>query len=473
MLCWIVLLEGAFMAPSCLVALIYGERREALIYLSVSAVLFLFGFLLTRKKSGSSGIYQRDGMVIVGLGWILFCCFGALPFVLCREIPFYIDALFETVSGFTTTGASILPEVEKLSHASLFWRSFTHWVGGMGVLVFLLMFIPVQDGSHVNLMKAESPGPDVSKFVPRVRQTASLLYRIYIFMTLLEILFLLLSGMGLFDAFCISFGTAGTGGFTVLNSGMASYTPLQHWIVAVFMMLFGVNFSFYYLIRSRKVRQAVKMEEVRIYFIIIAAATLLTALFAGRSMDGPEPALRHAFFQVSSIITTTGYATADFNLWPSFVKTILVALMFIGACAGSTGGGLKVSRILILFRAVRRELYQILHPRSVKKVRVNGQPVSDNLVRTVLTFFSAYLILFAVSVLLLSLNGAAFETNFTAAAATLNNIGPGLGPVGPMGNYAFFSPFSKLVLIFDMLAGRLELYPILLLLLPGTWRRRE
>ncbi len=473
MLGWILRLEGAFMALSCLVALAYGEKREGIVYLIVAIVLFVIGSAAVHKRPEQSAIYQRDGMVIVAVGWLMFCVLGALPFVICREIPFYIDALFETVSGFTTTGASILNEVETLSHASLFWRSFTHWIGGMGVLVFLLMVMPVQDGSHMNLMKAESPGPDVSKFVPRIRQTASLLYRIYIVMTVLEIVILALSGMRIFDSLCISFGTAGTGGFTILNSGMASYTPLQQWIVAVFMVLFGVNFTFYYLVLVRRGAEAVKMEEVRVYFLILAAATILLAVNTRHYFDSAETVLRHAFFQAGSIMTTTGYATADFNIWPSFAKTILLLLMFVGACAGSTGGGIKVSRVLMLGKAVVREFYQMLHPRRVKKISMNGQTVSDDLVRTILTFLSAYILLFAASLFILSANGHSFETNISAVAATINNIGPGMDGVGPMANYCIFNPLSKIVLIFDMLAGRLELYPMMILFLPGTWRRRE
>ena len=473
MLFWIIRLEGAFMALPFLAALFYKEYRQGFIYLAFAAGLFLIGTVAVKFRPEKSEIYQRDGMVIVALGWIVFCMVGALPFVICREIPFYIDALFETVSGFTTTGASILNDVEALSHASLFWRSFTHWIGGMGVLVFLLMLMPVQDGSHMNLMKAESPGPDVSKFVPRIRQTAILLYRIYIALTILQIVILLITGMKPFDSFCISFGTAGTGGFTVLNSGMGSYTAVQQWIIAVFMVLFGVNFSFYYLLLIRKGSEAFKMEEVRAYILILASATIFIAVNIRHYFDSAEQIFRHAFFQVGSLMTTTGYATADFNIWPSFSKTILLILMFIGACAGSTGGGIKVSRVITIAKAVRREFSQMLHPRSIKKIRINGQPVGDDLVRTILTFLSTYVVVFAISLIFISANGASFETGFSAVAATMNNIGPGLDAVGPMANYAFFNPFSKLVLIFDMLAGRLELYPMLILFLSGTWRRRE
>lgn len=473
LLFWMLRLEGAFLAPAGLVALIYGEKKEALVYFIMAAALFAIGFAATRKRPKKSEIYQRDGMAIVGLGWILFCVIGSLPFIICGEIPSFINALFETVSGFTTTGASILIEVEKLSHASLFWRSFTHWVGGMGVLVFLLMLMPVQDGSHMNLMKAESPGPDVSKFVPRVRQTAILLYKIYIAMTLIEIAILMFSGMHWFDSFCISFGTAGTGGFTILNSGMASYTAAQQWIVGIFMVLFGVNFSFYYLCLCRKGAEAFRMEEVRTYFLIILASTVLIAVNIRDHFATAESVLRHAFFQVGSIMTTTGYATADFDLWPSFSKTILLVLMFIGACAGSTGGGIKVSRVVMLAKAAKREINQLLHPRSIGKIRINGQPVSNDMIRMVHMFVSTYVIIAAVSLLVISADGFSFETNFSAVAATINNIGPGFDGVGPMSNYAMFGPVSKLILVFDMLAGRLELFPMLVLFHPGTWRRRE
>lgn len=461
-------LEGALMLLSCLIALIFRER-EGWVYLCVALASLLVG-QLGAKKPVNMEIYQKEGFVSVGLSWVLLSIVGAIPFVVTGEIPFYIDSLFEIVSGFTTTGSSILSNVEALSHTSLFWRSFSHWTGGMGVLVFVLMMIPASGGSHMNLMKAESPGPDVSKFVPRVRQTAILLYKIYIVMTVVEIAVLLLSGMHWFDSLCISFGTAGTGGFTVLNSGMASYTPAQHWIVGVFMVLFGVNFTFYYMILCKRTGEALRMEEVRAYLGIILAATILTAAGIHRQFDSAEAVFRHAFFQVGSIMTTTGYATADFDLWPAFAKTILLLLMFIGACAGSTGGGIKVSRVVMMIKAVKREFRQMIHPRSIGKVRINGQSVSTELLRTVLTFLTAYVILYALSVFLISINGFSLETNASAVAATLNNIGPGFDRVGPMANYDLFSPFSKIVLIFDMLAGRLELFPLLILFHPVLWK---
>ena len=468
---WVVKLEGVLLILPVFAALIYGEAKTAWIYFATAVFLTAAGILFTIKKPEDAEIYRRDGCVIVALGWIIFCLLGAVPFVLTGDIPSYINAFFETVSGCTTTGASILPDVEALSHAGLFWRSLTHWIGGMGVLVFLLILVPVKNGSQMNLMKAESPGPDVSKFVPRFRDTAALLYKIYIIMTAAQAIILLITGMAPFDALCITFGTAGTGGFAVLNSGVAAYTPLQQWIIAVFMMLFGVNFMFYYLLLIRKGRVAVKMEEVKAYFIIIAAATAGIAFCIRGSFDTAEETLRHSFFQVTSIMTTTGFASTDFNLWPSFAKMILMLLMFIGACAGSTGGGIKVSRIMLTVKAVNREAYSMIHPRSIRRIRMNGHAIDNEMVRSVLTYLSTYVIIFALSLLIISLNGFSFETTFSAVSAAINNIGPGFDAVGPMSNFNAFSPLSKIVLIFDMIAGRLELYPVLILLSPGTWKR--
>ena len=469
-LLWVLKIEGALMLLPCLVAAIYRER-QGFIYLAFAAAALIIGWLGTHKKPENTEIYQRDGFVSVALSWIVMSCYGALPFVATREIPHFVDALFEIVSGFTTTGASILNDVEALSHVSLFWRSFSHWVGGMGVLVFILMLIPVRNGSQMNLMRAESPGPDVSKFVPRVRNTAIILYRIYIVMTLIEIGLLILSGMRVFDSLCISFGTAGTGGFGVLNSSAASYTAIQQIIITVFMILFGVNFAAYYLILCRKPGAAFKMEEVRAYIAIILAAGFIITLNVSRMYGGFGEAMRHSFFQVGSIMTTTGFSTTDFNAWPTLSKTILLALMFIGACAGSTGGGMKVSRFVLLLKSVKREFVQLVHPRSVKRVRMDERSVTYENMRTVNGFFIMYIFIFAASVLLISFNTLSFETNFSAVAATLNNIGPGLGAVGPTANYTVYGIFPKLVLTFDMLAGRLELIPVLMLFYPGTWKK--
>lgn len=388
---------------------------------------------------------------------------GALPFLFSGSITSPVDALFETVSGFTTTGASILSDVEVLPKSILFWRSFTHWIGGMGVLVFILSLLPLTGGSHMNLMKAESPGPSVSRLVPKVRLTAKLLYSIYIFMTVVEILFLLAGKMPLFDAVTVTFGTAGTGGFAIKNNSIAGYSPYIQNVVTVFMILFGVNFNVYFLILMKRVGQAFRTEELRWYLIIIAVSIgIITVNTAGlyRSLGD---ALHHASFQVASIISTTGFATQDFDLWPQASKTILVLLMFIGACAGSTGGGVKVSRLVVLVKTVRKELIQFLHPQVIRKIKMDGKVVEHEVVRSINVFMVAYTLLFSLSVFLLAFDGEDLITNFTAVAATFNNIGPGLELVGPSKNFGIFSEPAKLVLIFDMLAGRLEIFPVLIL----------
>ena len=470
-LAWVLKVEGMILSLPCLIALIYHEK-EGLVYLIWMGVCLAVGFLGSFKKPQNTEIYQKDGFAVAAMAWIVMSLFGAVPFMMTGEIPSFIDALFEIVSGFTTTGASILTDVEALSHASLFWRSFSHWIGGMGVLVFILMLIPVKNGSQMNLMRAESQGPSVSKFVPRVRNTAILLYKIYIVMTIVQIVLLLLTKMQWFDALCISFGSAGTGGFGTLNTSCAVYTPVQQWIITVFMILFGVNFTGYYLILCRKAGLAFRMEEIRTYFLIIAVAIGII-IWNIRGMYGSfSEAFRHASFQVGSIITTTGYSTTDFNLWPELSKYILVLLMFIGACAGSTGGGMKVSRILLLLKTVRKELQSIAHPRSIKKIKIDDHVVEHEVMRSINVFVITYLVIFVISVLLISFNEFSMETNFTAVAATLNNIGPGMDLVGPMSNYAAYGGFSKVILIFDMLAGRLELFPVLLLLCPSTWKKR-
>ena len=468
---WVLKIEGFLLLLPMLVGTIYGESQWST-YLIFAIAALVVGFLGSYKKPKNTEIYQREGFAAVALSWIVMSAYGALPFVATKEIPHFIDALFEIVSGFTTTGASILSDVEALSHASLFWRSFSHWIGGMGVLVFILMLIPVRNGSQMNLMRAESPGPDVSKFVPRVRNTAIILYRIYIVMTLVQIVILILTGMQVFDALCISFGTAGTGGFAVLNASAGSYTALQQVIITVFMILFGVNFAAYYLVLCRKPGQALKMEEVRAYIVIILAAVALITWNVHSMYPTFGESLRHSFFQVGSIITTTGFSTTDFNTWPALSKGILLTLMCIGACAGSTGGGIKVSRVVLLFKSIKRELASIVHPRGVKNIRMDDRPVTYENMRAVNVFFILYVIVFATSLLLISFNELPFETNFSAVAATLNNIGPGLDMVGPTANYAVYGVFSKIVLTIDMLAGRLELIPVLVLFYPGTWRKR-
>ena len=469
-LSWILRVEGLLMFLPCVIAVIYREQ-EGWVYLIMAGIAVAVGLLLS-KKPADAEIYQKEGFVSVGLSWILLSCYGAIPFVITGEIPNFLNALFEIVSGFTTTGASILSDVEALTHTSLFWRSFSHWIGGMGVLVFILMLLPTTGGgSHMNLMRAESPGPEVTKFVPRVRATARLLYKIYLGMTILMALLLLSFDMHWFDALCITFGTAGTGGFGVLNASCGTYTAAQQWIITIFMLAFGVNFSFYYLIIARRPGEALRMEEVRAYLLIVVAAVALITWNVHAGYHGMSHTVRDAAFQVASIITTTGYSTTDFNAWPVFSKTILLTLMMIGACAGSTGGGIKVSRVLVMVKETKEEIRLLLHPRSIRRLRLDGHLVQENTLRSIMAFLVAYFILFWISFMIVSIDGFSVETNFSAVAATLNNIGPGLDAVGPTQNYLAYGAASKIVLIFDMLAGRLELLPIFVLLYPGTWKR--
>ena len=434
------------------------------------ALCLVLGQLLTHKKPHNPSFYAKEGFVTTALGWIVMSLFGCLPFLITGEIPSFVDALFETVSGFTTTGASILSDVEALSHCSLIWRSFTHWIGGMGVLVFLLAVLPMVGGSNMHLMKAESPGPSVGKLVPKVRFTAQILYQLYIVLTVLEFILLLLGRMSVFEALCTAFGTAGTGGFGVKNDSIASYSPYIQWVVTIFMILFGVNFNVYFFIYIRKLRDAARCEEMRWYLGIIAAATVLICANAYDTALTLEHNVRNSAFQVASIITTTGFATVNFDLWPELSRTILVMLMFCGACAGSTGGGLKVSRFVIAAKSLGNYISTFLHPRAVRKVKFEDKDVEPETLRAILVYFIAVVFIFAVSVLLVSLDNFDQITNFTAVAATFNNIGPGLNAVGPTCNFAGFSAFAKCVMIFDMLAGRLEIFPLLMLLYPPLWR---
>ena len=467
---WILLVEGGLLLIPAFVSLLYAESA-VWSFLVTAAICAVCGVPMILRKPKSRHFYLKDGFIVTGLTWILISIFGALPFVLNGCIPNYIDALFEIVSGFTTTGASILSDVEALPKGLLFWRSFAHWVGGMGVLVFLLALLPHTGGSHVNVMKAESPGPQVEKLVPSVQSTAKILYGIYIAMTALQLVLLLAAKMPLFDAVTLTFGTAGTGGFAVLNSGLATYTPLQQWIITVFMILFGVNFNFYFLLLLRKAKRAFAIEEVRWYFIIILAAVAMISLNIAGYYSTVEETVRNAALHVGSIITTTGYSSVDFDLWPTFSKTILVVLMFVGACAGSTGGGMKVSRFVVLFKTIRQELRHVLNPSRVSVTVMDGKQVSHEVLRSINVYIITFVAIFAGSVLLISLDGFDPTTNFTAVAATLNNIGPGLAAVGPTQNFSIYSAGAKLVLIFDMLAGRLELFPMLLLFSRETWRK--
>lgn len=467
---WVLKIEGILMILPCAIALIYQELN-GLYFLGIGLFCVISGWLMSRKKPSNTVFYAKEGFVSVALSWIVLSIFGALPFYFSGEIPLFEDALFEVISGFTTTGASVLSDVESLSRCMLMWRSFTHWIGGMGVLVFILAVLPLAGGYNMHIMRAESPGPSVGKLVPRVKLTAKILYVIYFSMTVLQILILLLSGMPWFDSLAMSFGTAGTGGFGILNSSCGSYTAFQQVIFTIFMILFGINFNVYYLFLIKKPKDALHCEEMRGYLAIIAASILLIAWNIREYYPTILQAIRHSAFQVASIITTTGYSTADFDLWPSFSKTILVILMFVGACAGSTGGGIKVSRIAIAFKTVKKEMSSLIHPRSIKILKYEGKPIEHTVLRSINTYLITYMLIFASSVLLISLNEFDSTTNFTAVAATLNNIGPGLEKVGPTCNFGIFSPFSKYVLMFDMLAGRLELFPMLLLFSPRTWMK--
>ena len=464
-------IEGMLMLPSFAVGLLYGEQ-QGWVYLFWGITCIILGTLITLRKPKNTMIYLKEGCAATALCWIVLSAFGCIPFVLTGEIPRFVDAMFETVSGFTTTGSSILTDVEAMSHPSLFWRSFTHWIGGMGVLVFLLAVLPMAGGSQFQLMKAESPGPSVGKLVPKVGSTARILYVIYFVMTVITIVLLLLGGMDPFDAFTISFGTAGTGGFGVRADSCASYSTYCIWVITVFMLLFGVNFNFYYYLIFNRIRDAFRMEEVRWYFLIVAAAIGVCFVPLLGSAE-PFEALTQASFQVASIITTTGFGTTDFNLWHSAAKAVLVLLMFCGACAGSTGGGLKVSRVMLVGKSVGRELKRLIHPRSVGVIRLEGKRVEESVVQSATAYVALYFLLFGASFLLLCLEPAFdLESNFTAVAACINNVGPGLGAVGPTGSYADYSALSKIVLSFAMLLGRLEIYPLVLTLLPGTWTKR-
>lgn len=453
----------------CIVGLWYRESAT-IPFVIVAVGLFIISTLMIFKKPEDTVFYLKEGCVATALSWIFMSLFGCLPFIFSGAIPSFADALFETISGFTTTGASILSEVESLPRCCLFWRSFTHWIGGMGVLVFLLAIIPLTGGSHINLMKAESPGPSVGKFVPKLRQTARILYIIYLFLTVFEIILLMFGGMEFLDSVMTAFGTAGTGGFGVRNDSFMSFSPYIQWVVSIFMIIFGVNFNLYYLILYGQFRKAISIEEVRYYFIIIIGAILIIFFNIRGMFDTNFEAFTHTTFQVASIISSTGYSSADFNLWPDVCKVVLMILMFIGACAGSTGGGIKVTRLVVLVKTVSKELKSYIHPKRVSKVKMDGKPVEHEVVRAINVFFITFTLIFFTSVLLISIENYDFATNLSAVLATMNNIGPGLSLVGPTSNFAFFNDFSKYVLMFDMLAGRLELFPLLILFHPAIYK---
>ena len=466
----VLALTGIFMLLPLVVGLIYHEYYPTLMLALSAFICIAVGLPLTRLKARSSMFTIKDGYVTVALCWIVMSAAGALPFVFSGEIPNYLDALFEIVSGFTTTGASIMTDVEAMSHCLLFWRSFSHWIGGMGVLVFILTLLPMADnGSSFSLLQAESPGPVVSKLVPRLRASARSLYGIYFGISVLELILQAIGGMPLFDNLCLTFGSMGTGGFGVLNDSVAGYSPYLQWVIIIFMLLAGTNFGVYFLLLCRQGRAVLRMEEVRWYYAIVAGATLFISL--DLLNYGQFNSVREVLFQVASIITTTGYSTTDFALWPSFSKGILMLLMMLGACAGSTGGGMKVSRLVIYLKTGAQELRRLVRPREVRTIRMDGKKLERAVVRGSLLFLVCYVLIFVLSLLIIQLENLDLETSFTAVAATLNNIGPGLSLVGPTANFSIMSPLSKVVLIFDMLAGRLEIFPILVLLAPQTWKK--
>ena len=466
----VLLIEGILMVLPIVCGICYGEWPYLVYYVACAVAYIIAGYLISMKKPKNMTVFIKDGCVATALSWVVLSIAGCIPFMLTKEIPSFTDAMFETASGFTTTGASILTDVEAMSHTSLLWRSLTHWIGGMGVLVFLLAVVPMAGGSNMNLMRAESPGPTVGKIVPRVRSTAKMLYLIYLAITVTEIIILAVCGMPLFDSVCSAFGTAGTGGFGVKADSFASYAPHLQWIVAVFMIMFGMNFNFYYFFVTKQVSKAFKMSEIKVYLAIIAFCTVVIGISVYSIYGSVEESARHSLFQVATAMTTTGFATTDFDLWPSVAKFLLVTVMFVGACAGSTGGGIKVSRFQIMFKTIKREIGSYIHPKTVKKIHLDGKTIDADVEHSVALYFFIYLIIFVGSMFLVSFEGHDLVTVFTSVTATLNNIGPGLSMVGPTQNYSFFSNISKWVFIIDMLAGRLELMPIIVFLNPATYK---
>ena len=451
---------------------IYYKESCTLAFLITAAISLVMGLLLSKLlKPASHVIYAREGFAIVALVWLSMSAIGALPFVISGEIPSFADAFFETVSGFTTTGASILRDVESMSHGLLFWRSFTHWIGGMGVLVFVMALLPNVSDRSIHILRAEVPGPIVGKLVPRIKDTAKILYIIYIVLTVIQVIFLLAGGMSLFDSLLHAFGTAGTGGFSIKADGLAGYSPYLQWVIAIFMLIFGVNFNLYYFILIRKAKMAFQSRELWCYLGIVVVAVTAICINIYPMYENFAEVLRQAVFQVSSIITTTGYATTDFNLWPAFSKGVLFVLLFVGACAGSTAGGLKISRVMLVFKIIGREIRRLIHPRSVAKVKLEGKSVDEATLDGVTTYFAVYMIGIIATFLVLSAEPFGIETNFSAAVSCFNNVGPGFAGVGPMSSYADYSAFSKIVMSLAMLLGRLEIYPLLIVFIPSFWKK--
>ena len=467
---WLCIFEAVFFVVPLIISICYMEI-EALHFLLAIMVTLAVGIPLSVKKPKNTAIYAKEGFVIVALSWITLSIFGALPFMFTGSTASFVDALFETVSGFTTTGASIFSEVESLPRGILMWRSFTHWIGGMGVLVFIMAFLPLSGGHNMHIMRAESPGPEVSKLVPRMKKTAIILYVIYFAITIIMFIFLLISGMNAFDAVNTAFSTAGTGGFGFKNDSCASFSAAQQIIITIFMLVFSINFNSYYLVLKAKFKDAFNAEAKTFFGIVIVVTMLITVNILGEYDGNFGEALRHAAFNVASLISTTGFSSANFDLWPELSRTLLVLVLLIGGCAGSTAGGIKVSRIIILFKGFIRELKMVVRPRQVKKITLDGRPVDHEVVRSVNAYIICYVVIFVISLLAISFEDHDMITNFTAVAATLGNVGPGLGAVGPISNFGHFSIFSKIVLIFDMLAGRLELFPMLILFAPSTYKK--
>ncbi len=465
-------IEAVVLLIPAVVSMIYREScwQSFLITSAILAVVFLLTGL---KAPKDAKIYGKEGFVIVGFAWILWSLFGAIPFTISGSIPFYLDAVFETISGFTTTGSTILGEIEGLPMGILFWRCFTHWIGGMGVLVFVLMLTTLNDKNAMHLMRAEVPGPDKDKLIPKARQNAALLYKMYLALTVIEVVLLLLGGMNLYDSVVHSFSTAGTGGFSNMNASVGAYDSAYiDGVITVFMILFGINFNMYFLLLIKDVKSVFANEELRVYLGIIGVAIVAITLNICHMYGGLIHAFRYASFQVAAIISTTGFSTADFDQWPELSKTILMMLMMVGASGGSTGGGMKVSRIQMIVKSISREVKQLLHPKSVNVIKVNGKKVSDDAMRGVYIYFFAYMIILAFSTLIVSINNYDFATTFSAVLTTLNNVGPGINLVGSTCNFGFFSPLSKVVLCLDMLIGRLEIFPFLMILSPTLWKRK-
>ncbi|WP_458408380.1 TrkH family potassium uptake protein [Anaerotignum sp.] len=465
-------IEGILLSVPVIVAFCYKEEFSATAFIASAVVCLIAGAILQSREPGDKRIYGREGFIVAALSWIVMSFFGAIPYYLTKSIPGFINCFFETVSGFTTTGATMLTEIEHLDNAVLFWRCFTHWIGGMGILVFMLAVMPLSDDRTMHLMKAEAPGPMVSKLVPRVKSTAKLLYIIYVVLTILEIILLYAGGMSFFDSVIHGISTAGTGGFSNKNASIAAYNSRYfEYIITIFMLLFSVNFNLYYLMVMRDFKNVWKNEELRTFFLIVVVATLLITTNIYDYYPTLEAAFRHAIFQVAAIMSTTGFVTANFDLWPEFSKTILFCLLFLGACAGSTAGGIKISRFIILIKMVVREIRHIVHPRSVNLIKLDGYKIDSEVTRSVASFIILYILILLGSFIVISLNGFDFATNMTAVTTCLSNVGPGLNMAGPTENLAFFSPFSKLVLCLDMLLGRLEIFPILMLFTPSIWKK--